>query len=75
MSDQDKCTWCNNYGASTWNRKFNNKNERTKQKFCCLKCKTQYDDRYGIDWVEEKKANGFLILIIIVAILYFLSKK
>jgi hypothetical protein len=75
MADQDLCTWCNNYGASTWSRKINNKNQVTKQKFCCLKCKTQYDDRYGIDWVEEKKANGFLIFIIIVIILYVLSQK
>jgi len=74
MAEQDLCTWCNNYGASTWKRKnSNNKDEVTRQKFCSLKCKTQYDDRYGIDWVEESKVNGILIFVIILIIIYFLA--
>jgi hypothetical protein len=76
MADQEKCTWCGNYGGTTWSRTIGEKKKQnSKQKFCSLKCKTQYDDRYGIEWVEEKSTNGCLVFIVILIVLYILSKS
>ena len=76
MANQEKCTWCGNYGGTTLTRTIgNNKKQNSKQKFCCLKCQTQYDDRYGIEWVDEKSTNGCLIIIVILIVLYFLSNS
>lgn len=76
MADQKECTWCGKYGGTTWTKTIDDdKKLNSKQKFCCLKCKTQYDDRYGIDWVEEKSSKGYLTVIVILIILYILSQK
>jgi hypothetical protein len=76
MANENECTWCGNYGGSTWTKTIDkNKKLNSKQKFCCLKCKTQYDDRYGIDWIEDQSKNRILIIIVIIIILYILSKK
>ena len=53
MSDSEKCHWCSNYGASTWTRDINNVKHESVQKFCSRKCKTEYDDRYGITWEKS----------------------
>jgi hypothetical protein len=50
MSDTEKCDWCSNYGASTWTREINKVKHDSVEKFCSRKCKTEYDDRYGIEW-------------------------
>ena len=57
MTNSEKCHWCSKPGASTWNSDINPKTmqkrkHRSVQKFCCLKCKTEFDDRYGITWVK-----------------------
>jgi hypothetical protein len=75
MANQMECTWCRNYGASPYVSQIDSKRKLvSKQNFCCLKCKTQYDDRYGIEWIEEKKSNSGIILIIVLIILYILSQ-
>ena len=57
MSKNEECHWCSNYGASTWTADINNVKHNSDQKFCSLKCKTEFDDRYGITW---KKSGCFV---------------
>jgi hypothetical protein len=76
MADNVRCDWCNNYGASTWTRTIDKKKSTSVQKFCSLKCKTQFEDRRNIDWVQEKEKKGsWLVVLIIIFILYALSNS
>jgi hypothetical protein len=76
MAEQIKCAWCQKSGASTWSKPLDkNISYVSKQHFCCLKCQTEYDDRYGIQWNEVKKNSGITpmgYLIIILVILYLI---
>jgi hypothetical protein len=75
MAGNVRCDWCNNYGASTWTMTIGKKKSTSVQKFCSLKCKTQFEDRRSIDWVQEKEKKGGLILfIIIIFLLYVISQ-
>jgi hypothetical protein len=75
MADNIKCDWCNNYGGRAWTRTNDKKKFTSKQKFCSLKCLTEFEDRRVIEWIEIKEKKGFSIttIIIIMVILYFLS--
>jgi hypothetical protein len=77
MSNDTRCSWDSRYGATKWYYKSDGKKYRSKQDFCSLKCKTQYDDRYGIDWEEDKWGWGEWFVFVIVAffvLLYIFSK-
>lgn len=53
MSNEIKCHWCSNYGASTFSYKENGKKYVSTQKFCSRKCEAEYDDKYGVDYKQE----------------------
>jgi hypothetical protein len=56
-----------------WSKEYNNEKYETVEKFCSLKCKTNYEQHYNITWKKKKKSSlGLLILIIV--IIYLLSK-
>jgi len=67
------CAWCHAREGNTWNVKINNQSHNSKEKFCSLKCKTEYEDRFSITW-EKKTSTNWLGLIILGVILYFLLK-
>jgi hypothetical protein len=75
MAENLKCDWCNNYGASHYSRTSNKKIQRSKQKFCSLKCKTEFEDRRDVEWIEEKKSNAIGIIILIIIVIYILSNS
>lgn len=71
---QDKCTWCNNYGATTFKRTIPGKGKFvSKQKFCSLRCESEYDRNIGTEWKEDKPSSTFIIFIIIIFIWWLLS--
>jgi hypothetical protein len=67
------CDWCNQNPGSTWTRENNGKTYESQEKFCSLKCKSQYEDRYTITW--KKKSSNYIALIIIIIVIYILSKQ
>lgn len=73
MAENHKCDWCNNYGASHYTRTINKKTQRSTQKFCSLKCKTEFEDRRDVEWIEEKKDNTFALIFWFIIILFILS--
>jgi hypothetical protein len=54
MSNEVQCHWCSNYGARTFSYELNKKKFISTTQFCSRKCLTEYDDRYGVDYAEEK---------------------
>jgi hypothetical protein len=74
MAENVKCDWCQNYGASTWTKTIDKIKLTSKQKFCSLKCKTEFEDRWNIEWIEEKKVNPIKLIIVTMVSLYILSK-
>jgi hypothetical protein len=72
MPESIKCNWCNNYGASAWTKTIDKKKFTSKQKFCSLKCKSEFEDRRNIEWKEE--TNYLWVIIAIIIVLSILSK-
>jgi hypothetical protein len=77
MAENVRCNWCNNFGASTWTRTIDKKKFTSRQKFCSLRCKTEFEDRREVDWIPEKgkKGSQVLMLVTFIYILYMLSKS
>jgi hypothetical protein len=67
------CDWCNENPGGTWTREIAGKKYESEEKFCSLKCKCEYEDRYDINW-KKKAVNPIPALIIIFIIIYLLSK-
>jgi hypothetical protein len=51
------CTWCNGPDGQKWSQEIDGKKFVSSQLFCSLKCKTEYEDQYGITW---KKSGCFI---------------
>jgi hypothetical protein len=66
------CVWCQAREGNPWTQKINNKTHISIERFCSLKCKTQYEDRYSINW--KKKSTNWVGIIIFIVILYYLLK-
>jgi hypothetical protein len=68
------CDWCNQNPGSTWTREIEGKKYESQEKFCSLKCKSQYEDRYSISW-KKKTSGGIIAVIVIIIIIYILSQQ
>ena len=51
--NMSNCTWCNGPDGSKWNAESDGKKYVSKELFCSLKCKTEYDNQYGVTWEKS----------------------
>ena len=51
--NMSNCTWCNGPDGSKWNVEIDGKKFKSQQLFCSLKCKSEYDNEYGINWEKS----------------------
>jgi hypothetical protein len=47
------CTWCNGPNGGKWNVEKDGKKFKSKELFCSLKCKSEYDNEYGVTWEKS----------------------
>lgn len=47
------CTWCSGPGGVKWSTEIDGKKFVSKQLFCSLRCKSEYDDEYSITWQKS----------------------
>lgn len=76
MEKNYQCSWCNNYGAESWEKKVGKETYVSVEKFCCLKCKSQYETNYNIEWKKNSQDTSkvFWIFVFILILLYLLSQ-
>lgn len=71
------CDWCNIYPGSQYTKTVNGQKYESEEKFCSLKCKSQYEDNYSITWKKSSNFNlgCIIIILIIIFCIYANSQK
>ena len=67
------CDWCNKSPGSSWPKTINGQKYESEEKFCSLKCKSQYEDNYSITWIKPSNSNIGCIVIVVILIIIFLA--
>ena len=69
------CDWCNKYPGNQYTKTVNGQKYKSEEKFCSLKCKSQYEDNYSITWKKPSNLGCIVIIIIIIFLIYANSQK
>jgi hypothetical protein len=68
------CDWCEKRNGSNYNKTVGRDNFVSSEKFCSLRCKSQYEDKYNIRWIK-KSDNTLLWIIIVIELLVAASQS
>ena len=69
-----KCNWCSDQGASQFEIEQDGQRLISSERFCSMKCYSEYSDRYVVNFYKKPSYVMFKIVIIIAILVAILHR-